>query len=113
MPRTVASAPCSSTVTDRSDNRSPNPLSDGSGGPARAGDGGITGGRITAGGIFDADHALEYLLAGASAVQIGSANLVNLNAPWRILSELKKRLAERGVSDLARLGGAAWTAPIA
>ena len=68
---------------------------------------------IGVGGIFDADHALEYILAGASAVQIGSANLVNLNAPWRILSELKKRLAERGVSDLARLGGAAWPAPIA
>jgi dihydroorotate dehydrogenase (NAD+) catalytic subunit len=68
---------------------------------------------IGVGGIFDADHAMEYILAGASAVQIGSANLVNLNAPWRILGELKKRLAECGVSDLAGLRGAAWPAPIA
>ena len=68
---------------------------------------------IGVGGIFDADHVLEYILAGASAVQIGSANLVNLNAPWRILDELKQQMSERGVSDLAALRGAARQAPIA
>lgn len=67
---------------------------------------------IGVGGIFNADHALEYILAGASAVQIGSANLVNLNAPWRILHELKQQMAERGVSGLAGLRGAARPAPI-
>jgi dihydroorotate dehydrogenase (NAD+) catalytic subunit len=44
---------------------------------------------IGVGGILDADNALEYIQAGATAVQIGSANLVNLNAPWRILGELR------------------------
>lgn len=67
---------------------------------------------IGVGGIFDAEHALEYILAGASAIQIGSANLVNLNAPWRILDELKKQLARRGVADLTGLQGAARPAPI-
>ncbi len=68
---------------------------------------------IGVGGIFDANHALEYILAGASAVQIGSANLVNLNAPWRILAELKQQMAERRISDLAGLRGVARQAPIA
>ena len=67
---------------------------------------------IGVGGIFDADHALEYILAGASAVQIGSANLVNLNAPWRILDELKQQMAQRSVADLNGLRGAARPAPI-
>ena len=58
---------------------------------------------IGVGGIFDADHVLEYILAGATAVQIGSANLVNLGAPWRILDELKDYMNEHGIGDLAEL----------
>ena len=44
---------------------------------------------IGVGGIFTARHALEYLIAGASAVQIGSANLAGLWAPFRIVDELR------------------------
>ena len=43
---------------------------------------------IGVGGIFSGDHALEYILAGATAVQIGSANLADLWSPFRILDEL-------------------------
>ena len=60
---------------------------------------------IGVGGIFNAEHALEYLLAGASAVQVGSANLVGLDAPWRILEELRGLLVE---SDLTSLGDLRW-----
>jgi len=55
------------------------------------------------GGIFSGEHAAEYILAGASAVQIGSANLVGLNAPWRILAELKDWMRQSGLSNLQGL----------
>ena len=58
---------------------------------------------IGVGGIFSGEHAAEYILAGASAVQIGSANLVGLSAPWRILAELQDWMRESGVSNLRNL----------
>lgn len=61
---------------------------------------------IGVGGIFDGTHALEYLLAGATAVQVGSANLVSLWAPFRILEELQQALASAGVRHLEEVIGA-------
>ena len=40
---------------------------------------------IGVGGIFEAEHAIEYFMAGATAIQVGSANLIGPEAPWRIL----------------------------
>lgn len=60
---------------------------------------------IGVGGIFTGVHAAEYILAGASAVQIGSANLVGLSAPWRILSELQDWMRLSGASNLKELTG--------
>ena len=60
---------------------------------------------IGVGGIFTAQDALEFLLAGATAVQIGSANLADLRAPWRILDELTAWLGERGIADIKDLVG--------
>ena len=62
---------------------------------------------IGVGGIFTGAHALEYILAGATAVQVGSANLANLWAPFRILGELRAMLEDWGVSDLRDVVGAA------
>ena len=62
---------------------------------------------IGVGGIFNARDALEFLLAGATAVQIGSANLADLWAPFRILEELKSYLGEQGPADINDLVGAA------
>ncbi|MCH8801326.1 MAG: dihydroorotate dehydrogenase [Chloroflexi bacterium] len=58
---------------------------------------------IGVGGIFSGEHAAEYILAGASAVQVGSANLVGLSAPWRILTELQDWMHRSGVSNLQGL----------
>jgi len=72
---------------------------------------------IGVGGIFRANDALEYILAGATAVQIGSANLADLWAPFNILEEFRAYLAERAISDVNQLIGAAqarapvWTTP--
>ena len=62
---------------------------------------------IGVGGIFNAEHVLEYLMAGATAVQVGSANLADPWAPFRILDELVAYLGERGISDLREIIGAA------
>ena len=62
---------------------------------------------IGVGGIFNAEHVLEYLMAGATAVQVGSANLADPWAPFRILDALVAYLGERDISDLREIIGAA------
>ena len=42
------------------------------------------------GGIFNYRNALEYFTVGATAVQIGSACLVNPYIPWRILADRRE-----------------------
>lgn len=64
------------------------------------------------GGIRNGVDALEFLLAGASAVSIGTTLFNDPQAPVRILSELRHALAERGVTKLAEvIGRAHRTAP--
>ena len=62
---------------------------------------------IGVGGVLNGAHAAEYLLAGASAVQVGSANLTDLNAPFRILAELETLLAGWEVAAVSEIIGSA------
>ena len=62
---------------------------------------------IGVGGVMTGRHAAEYLLAGASAVQVGSANLADLNAPFRILAELEALLHEWEVASVSDIIGKA------
>ncbi len=62
---------------------------------------------IGVGGILDSAHALEYILAGATAVQVGSANLVNLAAPWNILTGLREFISDQRIESLEQIRGAA------
>lgn len=62
---------------------------------------------IGVGGVMTGRDAAAYLLAGATAVQIGSANLADLNAPFRILSELTALLAEWEVGSVYDIIGTA------
>ena len=64
---------------------------------------------IGVGGIFTAEEALEFILAGATAVQIGSANLADLWAPFKILEGMQAYLGERGITDIKELIGAVQT----
>ncbi len=61
---------------------------------------------IGVGGIFTAEDALEFILAGATAVQVGSANLADLWAPFKILEGMYAWLGERGIADVNELIGA-------
>ncbi|MFQ6030760.1 MAG: dihydroorotate dehydrogenase, partial [Dehalococcoidia bacterium] len=62
---------------------------------------------IGVGGIFSARDALEFILARATAVQIGSANLADLWAPFKILEELRDYLAAQGIDSIQELIGSA------
>jgi dihydroorotate dehydrogenase (NAD+) catalytic subunit len=64
---------------------------------------------IGIGGIETGRDAAEFLLAGASAVQVGTAIFRDPAAPLRILGELERFCAESGVSDVVELiGGLQW-----
>jgi dihydroorotate dehydrogenase (NAD+) catalytic subunit len=56
---------------------------------------------IGMGGIRSGLDALELILAGASAVSVGTAVFGDPGAPVRILSELRVALGERGFERVA------------
>ena len=66
---------------------------------------------IGVGGIFAARDALEFILAGATAVQVGSANLAGLHHPVSILEDLKSYLANAGFDNIGQLKGASRQTP--
>jgi len=61
---------------------------------------------IGMGGILTAEHALEFLLAGAHAVAVASAVLVDADAPRRITAGLVAYLAQHGFTDIRQVVGA-------
>jgi dihydroorotate dehydrogenase (NAD+) catalytic subunit len=57
------------------------------------------------GGISSAEDAVEYLLAGASAIQIGTANFQDPRASVRILEGLTRFLTSKGIPSVRDLIG--------
>ncbi|MCA1824590.1 MAG: dihydroorotate dehydrogenase [Mycobacteriales bacterium] len=66
---------------------------------------------IGMGGIRTGLDALEFILAGASAVAVGTTIFGDPNAPIRILDELRAALAARGVTKLGDVIGRAHRPP--
>jgi dihydroorotate dehydrogenase (NAD+) catalytic subunit len=60
---------------------------------------------IGLGGIFTAEDAVEYFLAGACAVQVGTANFQDPRASLRVLDGLEKFMVKRGLKSLKDLIG--------
>ncbi|WP_343448331.1 dihydroorotate dehydrogenase [Micromonospora oryzae] len=58
---------------------------------------------IACGGIATADHALEYLSVGASAVQVGTANFSRPTAMVDVVRGLRSRCHAAGVTTLSAL----------
>lgn len=58
------------------------------------------------GGIATASDVIEFLLAGATAVQIGTYNFVDPKAPIQILSEIEQYMDRHGVKHISELIGA-------
>jgi len=60
---------------------------------------------IGCGGISGVDDVLEYLVAGCSAVQVGTAAFADPLLPGRLAQELARVLEARGVEDVKTLIG--------
>lgn len=63
---------------------------------------------IGIGGICTGRDALEFMMAGASAVAVGSAFFNNPLAAVRIIAELEEYCFDHGVEKLQDLVGVAW-----
>jgi dihydroorotate dehydrogenase (NAD+) catalytic subunit len=62
---------------------------------------------VGCGGITSGEDAVEYLMAGASAVQVGTATFLNPRAPLDVLDGIGEFMRREGVSDVRELTGAA------
>ncbi len=60
---------------------------------------------VGVGGVASGEHAVELLMAGASAVQVGTATFADPRAPARVLSELERWCRRHGVGRAADLVG--------
>jgi dihydroorotate dehydrogenase (NAD+) catalytic subunit len=71
---------------------------------------------VGVGGVFSGDDAVELLLAGADAVQVGTATFRDPRAPWKVLDQLARWCDGHGSTVAAirqlvrdRVGGTATT----
>ncbi|OQA08463.1 MAG: Dihydroorotate dehydrogenase B (NAD(+)), catalytic subunit [Firmicutes bacterium ADurb.Bin373] len=62
---------------------------------------------IGMGGIITAEDAIEFILAGATAIAVGTANFVNPQATMDVLAGIKRYIIENDVQDINELVGAA------
>jgi len=60
---------------------------------------------IGMGGIMRAEDAIEFMLAGASAIQIGTANLVNPSTGIEVIDGIKKYLIKNRINRVQKLVG--------
>ena len=61
---------------------------------------------IGIGGILDWEDAVEFMLAGATAIQVGTANFINPNTGVEIVEGLRAFCKSEGISRVAELTGA-------
>ncbi len=57
------------------------------------------------GGIMNAEDAIEFILCGATCVQIGTATFVDPEAPYKILKGIEKYLKEKKIDSIDGLRG--------
>ena len=61
---------------------------------------------IGMGGVMSAEDAIELMLAGATAVSVGTANFTNPHITEEIVEGIKEYMAEQDVDDITDLIGA-------
>ena len=62
---------------------------------------------IGCGGITTASDAIEFIMAGASAVQVGTASFNNPRAPLDVLEGIEQFMEKEGIEDINELIGVA------
>ena len=60
---------------------------------------------IGLGGIMNGRDALEFIMAGATAVEIGTANFIDPKATIHVLDEINEFCVRQGVKDIHELIG--------
>jgi dihydroorotate dehydrogenase (NAD+) catalytic subunit len=63
---------------------------------------------IGMGGIQTADDILEFLMAGASAVAVGTANFIDPYACPKLIKDLSQRMDELNICDVKDIIGRSW-----
>ena len=66
---------------------------------------------VGCGGIASATDALEFIMCGASAVQIGTANFTNPGISLTVLEGIKHFMEDKGIKNLTELIGIARSEP--
>ena len=61
---------------------------------------------IGMGGIATAEDALEFILAGASAISVGTANFIRPDAALRVIEGIEAYMRRCGVKEIRELVGA-------
>jgi dihydroorotate dehydrogenase (NAD+) catalytic subunit len=62
---------------------------------------------IGVGGVMRGEDAVELMMAGANAVQVGTATFRDPRAPVKILREMQAWCSRRGIREVSQLTGAA------
>jgi len=62
---------------------------------------------VGCGGITTAGDAIEFIMAGASAIQVGTASFANPRAPLDILEGIEQFMENEGIGDIGELIGTA------
>jgi dihydroorotate dehydrogenase (NAD+) catalytic subunit len=60
---------------------------------------------IGIGGIWTADDAMEFLVAGASAIQVGTATFADPGAAGRLLDDLPSKIQTLGARSVSEVIG--------
>jgi len=62
---------------------------------------------VGCGGVMSGEDAVEFLMAGASAVQVGTATFLNPRAPLEVIDGLEAFMRREGIEDVGEIMGAA------
>lgn len=62
---------------------------------------------IGMGGVISGRDVLEFIACGATAVAVGAANFTAIDAPDRIVAELRAEMRQRGLAKLSEVRGRA------
>jgi len=65
---------------------------------------------IGMGGIQTAANAIEFLMAGATAVAVGTANLYEPQTALQVIAGLREFMQRRGVQDVREIVGSVQVA---
>ena len=60
---------------------------------------------IGMGGIMDYKDALEFIMAGATAIQVGTANFVDYNTMIDVADGIEKYLKDNNIEDINEITG--------